>query len=242
MLQRGGDVEDDTHDREPEEAPAKALPFVERPAMMHVPPAPALPTMGLAPSRPDPAKPAMLSAPKVEVVKPAGASTPPRAEPAKVDGKSKPPPAELPPGFDPKDVPVAEYGAISAELMIRRGERAKVLETHHLSEPAWARIHAHWTAEMGRETARGESKLLAQFDAAYVETMGRLRKPIGVPEYALILVAIERGAIDKQLAAFSLTLSDLMRVQRVWTRRLAEDPELGKVLGKAVEEARAAVT
>jgi len=255
MSQRGGDVEDDTHDREPEEAPAKALPFVERPAMMHVPPAPALPTMGLAPSRVDPAKPAMLSAPKVEVVKPAGASSPPRArsplgdevpmlraEPPKVDGKSKPPPPELPAGFDPKDVPVAEYGAVSAELMIRRGERAKVLETHHLSEPAWARIHAHWTAEMGRETARGESRLLAQFDAAYVETMGRLRKPIGVPEYALILVAIERGAIDKQLAALSLTLSDLMRVQRVWTRRLAEDPELGKVLGKAVEEARAAVT
>ncbi|MEZ4298023.1 MAG: hypothetical protein R3B70_23905 [Polyangiaceae bacterium] len=91
---------------------------------------------------------------------------------------------------------------------------------------------------MGRETARGESRLLAQFDEAYVETMGRLRKPIGVIEYAGILVAIERGAVDKQLASLSLTLSDLMRVQRVWTRRCADDPELGKVLGRAVEEAR----
>lgn len=156
---------------------------------------------------------------------------------AKADGKSKPPPMDA---FDPKEMSIAMYGSVSAELMIRRGERAKVLEAHKLSEPAWARIHGHWTAEMGRETARGESKLLAQFDAAYVETMGRLRKPIGVPEYASILVAIERGAVDKQLAKLELSLSDLMRVQRVWTRKLAEEPELQKVVGKAVEEARIA--
>jgi hypothetical protein len=151
--------------------------------------------------------------------------------------KSEPPPAPLP-GFDPKDVPVSTYGTISAELMIRRGERPKVLDEHKLSEPAWARVHAYWTGEMGKETARAESKLLAQFDDAYVETLCRLRKPIGVPEYAAIQVAIERGAVDKQLALLSLTLSDLMRVQRVWTRRIAEDPEVGKVLSKAIEEAR----
>lgn len=182
------------------------------------------------PVKPVIAKPVIA---KPVIARPAGAK--PAATP------SKPPPLEAgPAGFDPKDVSVATYGAVSAELMIRRGERAKVLEAHDLGEPAWARIHAHWTAEMGRETARGESRLLAQFDAAYVETLGRLRKPIGVPEYAALLVAIERGEVDKQLAALSLSLSDLMRVQRVWTRRLADDTELGKVLGKAVEEARAA--
>ena len=239
-------TEDETHDREPEDAPAKALPFVERPAMLAIPKAAALPEeterlQAVKQAFPDIGRPATVPSPRPGI---AGAASgmPAAGEPGKVDGKSKPPPpAEaLPPGFDPKDVPVATYGAVSAELMIRRGERAKVMEAHKLNEPSWARIHAHWTAEMGRETARGESRLLAQFDAAYVETMGRLRKPIGVPEYAALLVAIERGAVDKQLATLSLTLSDLMRVQRVWTRRLAEDAELGKVLAKAIEEARAA--
>ncbi|MBK8255335.1 MAG: DUF2169 domain-containing protein [Polyangiaceae bacterium] len=168
--------------------------------------------------------PAVVHPPKV-VIGPAA----PKADPK--------PAAETPPP-DPPSVPIAQYGAISAELMIRRGERPKVLEEHKLSEPVWARIHSHWTGEMGRETARGESKLLAEFDEAYVDTMGRLRKPIGVPEYASILVAIESGAVDKQLSLLSLSLSDLMRVQRVWTRRIADDPELGRALNKAVEEAR----
>ncbi len=264
-------TEDDTHDRPPDEPPARPLPFfVERPAMLQIPPAPALPSENrpvreaplpsrvtpvpalvteaaspasapFTPSGPFPAKPANIGPIPVKVA-PAAAARP-APEPPKVDGKSAPPPADLvPAGFDPKDIAITTYGSVSAELMIRRGERARVLESNHLAEPTWARIHAHWTAEMGRETARGESKLLAQFDAAYVETMGRLRTPIGVPEYAAILVAIERGAVDKQLAALKLSLSDLMRVQRVWTRRLAEDPELGKVLGRAVEEARAAIT
>ncbi|MFO0590183.1 MAG: DUF2169 domain-containing protein [Polyangiaceae bacterium] len=206
-------------------------------------PAPAPSSPGL-PFAPKPGLPLPPKPPNIGPIQPKHAAAAAAAmaaalgpDAAKADGKSKPPPAEA---FDPKEMSIATYGSVSAELMIRRGERAKVLDAHKLSEPAWARIHAHWTAEMGRETARGESKLLAQFDAAYVETMGRLRKPIGVPEYALILVAIERGAVDKQLAKLELSLSDLMRVQRVWTRKLAEEPELQKTVGKAVEEARSA--
>lgn len=201
--------------------PANIGPIQPKPASLPLPPKP--PSIG-----PLAGKAAIAAAPAID--------------PAKPDGKSKPPPADVAAPFDPKDMPIALYGSLSAELMIRRGERAAVLDANKLSEPSWARIHAHWTAAMGRETARGESKLLAQFDAAYVETMGRLRKPIGVPEYAALLVAIERGAVDKQLVKLELSLSDLMRVQRVWTRRLAEDQELGKILGKAVEEARAANT
>jgi hypothetical protein len=210
---------DDADDDAPATPAPAELRFVERPAMLAIPAAPTPPPV---PS-PEPLKLAPL-APAAQSSKPATPSTPPPD-----------------PSFDPKDVPIVTYGAVSAELMIKRGERAKVLEAHRLGEPSWARIHAYWTAEMGRETARGEGKLLAQFDAAYVETMGALRKPIRVPEYAAILVAIERGAVDKQLATLSLSLSDLMRVQRVWTRKIADDPELGKTLGKAVEEARAAV-
>ncbi|MEZ4313173.1 MAG: DUF2169 domain-containing protein [Polyangiaceae bacterium] len=233
-----------------------------KPAMLAYPPAPApaAPAPGVAPApppappafcrhrRPAPARPEPAANAEAKVlISPAVAAGLPPAKPAvarppdasKIDPKAKPAAAEpLPPGFDPTSVPIATYGSISAELMIRRGERPKVLDEHRLSEPVWARVHGHWTGEMGRETARGESRLLAQFDEAYVETMGRLRKPIGVIEYAGILVAIERGAVDKQLASLSLTLSDLMRVQRVWTRRCADDPELGKVLGRAVEEAR----
>ena len=227
-------------------APARDEPFappvIAKPAMVALPPAP--PPARAPTTPPPPAQPAMLG-PLAGLPKPARPAAPaPESAPpgaaAAVTKSKPPPPPELPATFDPKDVSIAAYGVVSAELMIRRGERAKVLEEHKLSEPAWARVHAYWTGEMGRETARGESRLLAQFDSAYVETLGRLRKPIGVPEYAAILVAIERGGVDRQLAQLSLSLSDLMRVQRVWTRKIADDPEVGKVLGKAIEEARAA--
>lgn len=262
--------DDDTADREPDGAPDTALPFTASgsnpvaPALLFttpgaapvapgpLPPAPGLPRPPAMLSIPLPPPPAPVPAPRAEPPPantprsdpppaPATRAEPPRIEPAK-GVRVAPAPEVAGPAFEPKDVPIALYGALSAELMIRRGERARVLEEHRLTEPSFARVHAHWTAEMGRETARGESKLLAQFDEAYVETMGRLRTPIGIPEYAAIQVAIERGAVDKQLSALSLSLSDLMRVQRVWTRRMADEPEIGKLLGKAIEEARAAVT
>jgi hypothetical protein len=229
----------------PRAPPPPAVPRV----MLNLPPPPVIraqPAMVPAAAKPPAAEPPRTPEPpklgRIALASPPAIKADPSAA-AAIKPELPPPSGPAPsssPASNPKDVPIALYGTISAELMIRRGERARVLDEHRLSEPAWARVHSHWTGEMGRETARGESKLLAQFDEAYVETMGRLRKPIGVPEYAALQVAIERGAVDKQLAALALSLSDLMRVQRVWTRRLADDPELGKVLGKAIEEARGA--
>jgi hypothetical protein len=91
---------------------------------------------------------------------------------------------------------------------------------------------------MSEQSERGERALQSTFDAAYVAAQGRLRKPIGVREYARIQVGLERGEVGRVLVELELQLSDLMRLQRVWTKKLADAPKLAAELGRAVEEAR----
>jgi hypothetical protein len=75
-----------------------------------------------------------------------------------------------------------------------------------------------------------------------VATLERLGKRIGVHEYARILVGIERGEVGGVLASLELALSDLVRIQRVWAKRLAETPPLGVEVEKAVDAIRSAKT
>jgi hypothetical protein len=44
--------------------------------------------------------------------------------------------------------------------------------------------------------------------------------------------------VGRVLVELELQLSDLMRLQRVWTRKLAEAPKLAAELSRAVEAAR----
>ena len=53
-----------------------------------------------------------------------------------------------------------------------------------------------------------------------------------------IQVGIERGEVGRVLSELSLELGDLMRLQRVWTKRLSESAELAASLSRAVEETR----
>jgi hypothetical protein len=66
----------------------------------------------------------------------------------------------------------------------------------------------------------------------------RLDPPIGIVEYAQIVVALERGNVGKVLGELDLELSDLMRLQRVWSRRVASSPEVNNSLNAAIEAMR----
>ncbi len=100
-------------------------------------------------------------------------------------------------------------------------------------------VDQHWKKALAREAEAGERTLLLAFDEAYLATQARLGKPLGVAEYARIQVGLERSEVGRVLGELELELADLMRLQRVWAKRLAASAELTEELARAVAEARA---
>jgi hypothetical protein len=113
-----------------------------------------------------------------------------------------------------------------------------VLRAHKLSIAGWGAIDRHWKRSLAEQTERGEKTMLHAFDLAYVTTQGELHRPVGVREYGRILVGLERGEVGRVLADLELQLSDLMRIQRVWSKRVADSPELAAELAEILEELR----
>ena len=69
--------------------------------------------------------------------------------------------------------------------------------------------------------------------------MAQLTVPkISVRDYARIQVGIERGAVGPVLAEMKLQLTDLVRIQRMWSVRLSLTPALNAELAAAMAEAR----
>jgi hypothetical protein len=115
-----------------------------------------------------------------------------------------------------------------------------VLKANGLSIASWADIDEKWADAIATALETGDRALVGTFDATYVATQERLGKRIGVVEYARILVGIERGEVGGVLASLELALSDLVRIQRVWAKKLAETPALGAEVEKAVDAIRSA--
>jgi hypothetical protein len=137
-----------------------------------------------------------------------------------------------------KDLTVERYAEISVALSTKGADRAAVLRAHLLTEPAWALVDQQWKKAMAREAEQGSTEIADIFDDAFVAAQERARRPIGVSEYARLQVAVERGAVGRVLADLELELSDLVRLQRVWSRRLAASPGLAAEVARAVDEAR----
>ncbi|MFT3774528.1 MAG: DUF2169 domain-containing protein [Minicystis sp.] len=205
----------------------------ERPAPPVAPEKPA----PVSTEKPEPSRPIMIlgAAPRPALGRP----PPPVEAPNQLSTKAirVAPPREAGPALR-KDLDVARYGTICAELAHKGDDRAAVLKAHLLTEPAWAIVDQHWKKAIAQETEEGGRALLIAFDEAYLAAQQRLGKPVGVAEYARILVGIERGEVGRVLADLALELGDLMRLQRVWTKRLADSPELSAELTRAVEDAR----
>jgi hypothetical protein len=178
---------------------------------------------------------------------------PPAAAPAPAEPAPKPPVASAPAGSTapnktapmeadpaPDTVPIERYAGISAALSRKGVDRGSVLRAQKLTIAGWGAIDRHWKRALAEQTDRGEKTLLHAFDVAYVGAQAELHRPVGVREYARILIGLERGEVGRVLAALELQLSDLMRLQRVWTRRVADSAELAAELAVALEEARKA--
>jgi hypothetical protein len=138
------------------------------------------------------------------------------------------------------DISLERCAEIAAEIGMKESARAGVLKANGLSGPAWASVEGGWADAISDAAEGGDRTMLETFDAVYVATQERLGKRIGVQEYAHILVGIERGEVGAVLAELKLNLADLVRIQRVWAKRLTESKPLGAEVEKAIEVARAA--
>lgn len=132
-----------------------------------------------------------------------------------------------------------DYAAIAAEIGMKGSNKGKVLKANGLSTASWADIDEKWSDAVAQALETGDRALVDAFDAAYIATQERLGKRIGVVEYARILVGIERGEVGRVLASLELALSDLVRIQRVWAKKLAATPALGAEVEKTVDAIRA---
>jgi hypothetical protein len=140
------------------------------------------------------------------------------------------------PSMDPADVGM--FAAVSAHLARKGIERIAVLEAHGMTETEFSLLSERWKTSLESETDRGKKDLASAFDMAYVAAQERLDPPIGIAEYAQIVVALERGTVGRVLTELELELSDLMRLQRVWSRRVASSVEAQNSLNAAIEVMR----
>lgn len=181
-------------------------------------------------------RPPLIGAVSVPQPPPLSPAPPPEAPP--VGNTDKPAPAPDAPSAAASALSIERCAIISAELGDRRTPRADVLRAHSLTEAAWAAVDRHWMAAIAKETERGASELLSVFDAAYVTAVERLRGPITPEEYARLTVGVERGNVRPVLAELQIQRPALMRIQRVWQKRLADDQELAAKVGEALDAER----
>lgn len=135
---------------------------------------------------------------------------------------------------------IEQCAALEAELRHRAPSRNALLEKNGLSDEKWSAVQKHWSDAIKRETERGQRKLLVTYDAAYVAVQEKLGVKVGLDTHARLQVAAERGTTAEVLKELGLEPADQMRLGRVWTQRLADDPARMRELAAAIEAARSA--
>ncbi len=138
-------------------------------------------------------------------------------------------------------IELEEQAQLAARIAARPDERHAILRDAKLRPDHYeASAKSHQEA-MGQETSRGRSALLRRYDEAYVAEQSRLRGgDLDDAMYARLSVAAERGQAPRALADAGLTMPDFMRLQRVFTRRSAEDAAVAARLRAAIDAARKA--
>lgn len=152
-------------------------------------------------------------------------------------------PASGPRGATFFELPLARFplercAEIAASIERRRTEARRILEENELAPDIWQALSVHWSDEIRRETVRGRSTKLRAYDMAYVARLEKERGVIRPEEYARILVGVERGNAEEALRALDLPDGALMRIERVWLRKLAKDVELAKSARRLLGELR----
>lgn len=130
--------------------------------------------------------------------------------------------------------PLTRCAAIAASVARRRDEKATILDKHELSPAQWAELQEHWADAIKLDLKRGKATLLASYDEAYVAQLEAERGPIGVEEYAKLVVAAERGVEPETLVELDLPQGATLRLNRVWLRKTMQDKTLARRVRDAV--------
>jgi hypothetical protein len=168
------------------------------------------------------------SAPAARAATPAPPTAAPAAAPSQPDAAK----------IDAAAFPIEKCAAINAEIAMKRAPMAEVLKKHQVEADEWTAVDRHWLAAITKETERGKTTLLGTYDAAYVGALEKIRGPITTEDYARVVVGVERGDVAAVLSSLGVPRTALMRIERVWTKRLAEDAKLAQKIGAAVDAAR----
>jgi hypothetical protein len=133
---------------------------------------------------------------------------------------------------------VEACAALAASLARRPDETERILADGALSLPMWKANEAYWAQVLREEAAKGQTTLLHAYDTAFVTRLELERGTISVEEYTRLVVAAERGQATPALRALDLPPGSMARIERVFLRRVVENPALGDKVRKAVEDLR----
>ncbi|EYF01318.1 DUF2169 family type VI secretion system accessory protein [Chondromyces apiculatus] len=136
------------------------------------------------------------------------------------------------------DVTLERCAAITARIACNKEAKSQILEGEGISADGWSTTERRWTDAIRAETSRGKQAQLHRFDAAYVAQLELERGRIVPEDYARISVAGERGTLDEVLTELALPRGSIMKIERVWLQRMAEEPALAEHVRVAIDAAR----
>jgi hypothetical protein len=133
--------------------------------------------------------------------------------------------------------PLQRCAAITASVARRKAERSAILGRHELTEEMWTRLERHWTEAISKALGSGKPAMLEAFDTAYVAQLEAERGAITVEEYTRLVVSPERGAEKETLEELDLPGGAVMRVRRLWEKKMGDNPALGRRVRQAINDA-----
>lgn len=164
---------------------------------------------------------------------------------AEASAPSAPPVApapEPPPAPEPEplreQLSLEEAAAVRAELSQKGADKSAVFERFRLLDSAWPKIEREHLMAIDEANKSGDSSLLERYDDAFVSAQDRLRTAIDGLLYARLSVARETGQIGQVLEELGVARGDLMRLDRVWRRRLSSDAGLRERVEDEMERLR----
>jgi hypothetical protein len=161
-------------------------------------------------------------------------------DPANVQLPGGPAPGEPIPVTPIDGIDFPTYVRISAILAEKKAPRANVLAANGLDEVRWAFVEQGFLLRVATAALRGDMAPMTELDRLYGDAQDALgpTDPIRpLDRYAELVARMESGEQASQvLASDGLSLADWARLQRAWTRRLAQDAEMTSTFRGWVEE------
>lgn len=132
-----------------------------------------------------------------------------------------------------------ECAQIRASLNVKGLDKAVLFERHDLTDASWNRLEREHLKAIDEAVQGGDLSMLERYDDAYVTGQESARgSVIDTLAYAKIQVGRERGAIAAVLEELGIGRNELLRLDRVWRRRLAANPNLADQVEDEMERLR----